>query len=437
MEKKGWSGFTRSYLALHPYVRRPGPESDYHVLTPMEYHVSTSELVQKLEKGHHGVRLDQEGWDRLVTWIDLNVPDHGTWSEHRKIPGNFHQLRLEMRTKYANRPEDLEVIPEQPPYSPPATAGEAENGTSPESCSGPATADLSVPPELPAPPAATGRKMTLEAGDGTMDFVLIPAGEFMMGMEGGVADMRPLTPVSIPSPFWMSVTEVTNEHYAAFDPDHDSGVIDQHHKDHTLPGYPANEPEQPVIRVSWREAMAFCRWLSESSGKPCRLPDEAEWEWACRAGTQTPLYYGGPDDDFSGTANMADVSMSLLAVTGVNPQPIKNPNEYQNFLPQDARFDDGQKIVAPVASYTPNPWGLHDMHGNVAEWTLSRYQPYPWDGSDGRNDPAADGLRVARGGSWRDRPCRCQSAYRFAYQPWQKVFNTGFRVIIPADSKKK
>ncbi len=73
--------FTPSYLALHPFVRRPGPESDYHLQKPLECHAGTSELVQMLEKGHYNVKLDAEAWDRLITWIDLNVPDHGTWRE--------------------------------------------------------------------------------------------------------------------------------------------------------------------------------------------------------------------------------------------------------------------------------------------------------------------------------------------------------------------
>ena len=101
--------FTPSYVALHPFVRRPGPESDYHVQKPMEWHAGTSELVQILEKGHHNVKLDPEAWDRLITWIDLNVPDNGTWHEHASMTPVM-QRRLEMRTLYANRPEDPEAI---------------------------------------------------------------------------------------------------------------------------------------------------------------------------------------------------------------------------------------------------------------------------------------------------------------------------------------
>ena len=111
-----------SYLELIRYVRRPGPESDFHVLSPMEYHVSTSELFQMLRKGHHGVQLDQEAWDRLVTWVDLNVPCHGTWGEHLGKPvGDQSSLRSEYRTRYAGITED----PESYPASSPAPASVA------------------------------------------------------------------------------------------------------------------------------------------------------------------------------------------------------------------------------------------------------------------------------------------------------------------------
>jgi len=111
--------FTRSYMALHPYVRRPGPESDYHLLAPCEYRANTSELVQMLRKGHHGVRLDAEAWDRLITWIDLNVPDHGTWAEQRggQPVGASHEARLRMRRLYANIADDPEAG-DQPPVPP-------------------------------------------------------------------------------------------------------------------------------------------------------------------------------------------------------------------------------------------------------------------------------------------------------------------------------
>jgi hypothetical protein len=106
-DRPDYSGaFTPSYEVLHRYVRRPGPESDYHLQVPAEFHADTSELVQVLRKGHHGVRLDAEDWDRLVTWIDLNVPCHGSWCEHRPVPNNGDQRRRALRALYAGVGED-------------------------------------------------------------------------------------------------------------------------------------------------------------------------------------------------------------------------------------------------------------------------------------------------------------------------------------------
>jgi formylglycine-generating enzyme required for sulfatase activity len=435
-ERNGWNNFTRSYLALHPYVRRPGPESDYHLQKPAEFHASTSELVQMLEKGHHGVRLDADAWDRIYTWIDLNVPDHGTWGEHHEIPGNFHQRRIEMRTRYANRPEDPESIPDLPkdlgapvvPEDKPAPPAERV------ACDGwPFDAEHAAGLQANAGQPA---RRTLDLGNGvTMDLALIPAGEYLMGSAEGPEDERPMSKVNIAAPFWMGVVEVTNAQYQQFDPRHDSGFIDQHNKDHTTPGYSVQAPNNPVIRVTWEEAMAFCRWLSEKAGQPCSLPNEAQWEWACRAGSDQPFWYGGLDTDFSACANLADESIRQLAVAGINPQPIPNPSRFEDFLPKEDRFNDGCRIVTETGKYQPNPWGLCDMHGNVAEWTLSTYRPYPFVAADGRDDATAPGKKVVRGGSWFDRPKRARASYRLAYDPWQPVYNVGFRVVIPAQDR--
>ena len=99
------------------------------------------------------------------------------------------------------------------------------------------------------------------------------------------------------------------------------------------------------------------------------------------------------------------------------------------FLPRIVGADDGQMISAAVGRYKPNAWGLYDMHGNVAEWTLSDWKPYPYVANHGRNDADAIRRKVVRGGSWRDRPHRARSAFRLAYEPYQRVFNVGFRVV--------
>jgi formylglycine-generating enzyme required for sulfatase activity len=183
------------------------------------------------------------------------------------------------------------------------------------------------------------------------------------------------------------------------------------------------------VRVSWQEAVAFCRWLSLKLGEDVLLPSEAQWEYACRAGTATPLSYGGLESDFSTFANVGDVNLRRLAEEGWRP---KSPD----LIPREARFNDGALVTAEVGSYRPNPWGLQDMHGNAAEWTRTSYRPYPYRTDDGREDLSLEEKKVVRGGSWRDRPKLCRSASRLAYPSWEKVYNVGFRVIIaPGGSK--
>jgi len=455
-DKNGERNFTQPYLALHPYVRRPGPESDYHMQVPMEYHADTSELIQLLKKGHFNVKLDNEAWDRLVTWIDLNVPDHGTWHEHRAIASNFHERRLEMRTKYANNPVDPEAIPEiktenfgdrQPISKQPEIGVSPRNSPKVECAGWPFDAaeakKRQAAPGLPA-------TLKLELGSGTaMEFVLIPAGEFVMGDLEGEVDEYPLACVKIDTPFYMAKTEVTNAQYNAFDPLHDSGYISVFNKDQSNRGEIANRTTQPVIRVSWNQAMAFCRWLSGKTGRKCTLPTEAQWEYACRAGTATPLNYGACNTDFAKLANLADARLLQLC-RGDSPK----------WIPSVPTVNDGAIVTDNVNKYQPNAWGLYDMHGNVAEWTLTEYRLYPYREDDGRNaapdfgdrqpiskqpeigvsprnpdgrdSAVSEGRKTVRGGSFYDRPERARSAFRLSYPAWQRVFNVGFRVTFEA-----
>jgi formylglycine-generating enzyme required for sulfatase activity len=228
----------------------------------------------------------------------------------------------------------------------------------------------------------------------------------------------------------MGTTEVSLRQFRRFAPDHLNGVYDMHYKDQCHRGYYMNHMDLPVIRVSWQQAMAFCAWLSEKTGHNVRLPTEAQWEWACRAGADTPLSYGGLDTPFSKHANMADITVQLMAVHGVNPQPMRNPNPDWDYELKDPRSDDDNLFLSRVGAFQANPWALHDMHGNVWEWTRSDYRTYPYSDSDGRNgeDPAV--RKALRGGSWKDRPHRCTSSYRLGFPTWQRVFNVGFRVIV-------
>ncbi len=418
--RDGWRGFTPSYIALHPFVRRPGPESDYHLQRPMEYHASTSELVQMLEKGHHHVELDEEAWNRLITWIDLNVPDHGTWSEHRQIAGDFHQRRLEMRTRYANRPEDPEeILPQETtpvefvrPAPPPERKAQEVACRDWPFDSGEARKRQQT--------AGMEPELSVEITPGVeLDMVLVPAGEFVMGQADGPPDEYPPSVVKIEKPFYMGRFEVTNEQFAAFDPAHDSAYISVFNKDIASRGEPANRPDQPVIRINWQQANAFCAWLSHKTGKRFNLPTEAQWEYACRAGAATPMHWGACDADFGRLANLAD--SNLVALCRRNSP---------KWIPSIAQVNDGATVTQSVGKYEPNAWGLHDMHGNVSEWTRTACRPYPYDARDGRESPDASGTKAVRGGSFYDRPHRAAASFRRHYQPWQRVFHVGIRVVM-------
>ena len=176
--------------------------------------------------------------------------------------------------------------------------------------------------------------------------------------------------------------------------------------------------------------MAFCDRVSSQLGEEVGLPTEAQWEYACRAGSAKAFYYGGLDDDFSPLANMADATLKKWAY-------FNETRRSADQVPRDERFNDGALVTVDVGSYLPNAWGLHDMHGNVWQWTRSSYRPYPYRADDGRNGPEDQSRKVVRGGSWYDRPERCRSAFRLSYPAWRRVYNVGFRVVcnVKSDSQ--
>ncbi|MBE3098776.1 MAG: SUMF1/EgtB/PvdO family nonheme iron enzyme [Planctomycetes bacterium] len=429
--------FSYSYAELHRYVRRPGIESDIRMLTPMEYHADTTELVQMLKKGHYGVQLDPESWDRLITWIDFNTVYHGTWTDAGYDPGVQRERRLTLQKLYGNRDDDPEAEAGRPPAVIQAASCPVPART-PEAAKAPPPF-LSVPgwpfdaAEAQRRQAAAGpmARRSIDLGGGAvLDLVLVPAGEFVLGDPEGSPDERPLTRARIDRPFWMGRCEVSNAQFARFDPSHDSRVESKNAYQFGIHGYPVNRPEQPVVRVSWQQATAFCRWLSATTGETFSLPTEAQWEYACRAGSATAFSYGTLETDFSKSANLGDAKLRELASNPYTVDtPYPNATKYDDWVPKDARFSDGSLLSAAVGRYAANAWGLHDMHGNVAEWTRSAFRPYPYREDDGRNSPADAGDKVVRGGSWRDRPMRCGSAFRLAYRPYQAVFNVGFRIV--------
>jgi len=389
-----------AYMFLRRMVRTPTMESDIHVCEPYEYHADTTELVRMLRTGHYGVELDAEAWDRVITWIDLNTPRHGTWTENvgRARMADTVQRRRDLMQRYAG----IDGMDEDP--------DELIQQVSVESIEVPAATETAAAGKSPevkiikiSSKDATRAVRSIDPGDGSpLDLVRIPAGEFLSGTSR----------VKIAKPFWMAKDEISNRQYALFDPQHDSRLepTDFLHFDPIKRGTPLNGPDQPVAKVSWQRAVEYCGWLSKATGLEVDLPTEEEWEWACRAGSEDPFWYGGWDCEFAPYANLADLQFNSAS----------HSKTFQ-WRPAVLDQDDGYRVSAPVGSYRPNPWGLCDMHGNVAEWTASVYR-------DGPNSAATK--RVVRGGSWSDRPKWAAAEVRWGYREFQKVYNVGFRIVV-------
>ncbi|MEO0971376.1 MAG: formylglycine-generating enzyme family protein, partial [Cyanobacteria bacterium J06639_18] len=181
---------------------------------------------------------------------------------------------------------------------------------------------------------------------------------------------------------------------------------------------------RPVEKVSWHNAMAFCQKLSQLTGRDYRLPSEAEWEYACRAKTTTPFYFG------------PTITTDLANYKGTDRAwgETTYPGNYEQGPTGDFREE-----TTDISLFPPNIFGLYDMHGNVWEWCQDvwhgNYENAPTDGSawiEGGNQD----LRVIRGGSWLNRPRNCRSASRVDINPDNRDSDIGFRVVcrVPSDS---
>ena len=259
----------------------------------------------------------------------------------------------------------------------------------------------------PASPGTTFRDRLKDGGEGPL-MVVIPAGRFLMGSPPDEAKRRnnedPQHEVRIATPFAMGVHAVTFDDYERFTRATDARLPDDHRW---------GRGQRPVINVSGRDAQAYCTWLAAQSGHNYRLPSEAEWEYACRAGTTTPFHIG------------EQLTPEQANFNGNTTYNGSAEGEYR------AR-------TLPVGSFPPNAFGLHDMHGNVLEWCQDRwhdnYQGAPDDGAIWNAGDAAS--RVLRGGSWDNAPQLCRAASRVRGAPASHVrgapafryLNVGFRV---------
>lgn len=488
--------FSTSYMNLQAFVRRPGIESDYFLLNPMEFSANTTELCQILANGHYELQMDADAWDRIITWIDMNAPYHGGWTEFagKENVSKWNKLRKELLELYADFDDESEEARGEP-YDPEKSGGKLELEWI----------------RVPANPDATDweRQILREVAAGERAF---PDGKELLArfegrggkLDAKAAQGKPLEPgweipnrtnwdrkarktvvwnMSEPrlvpndpnkktlgpndanvdvliesdvmrvkfSPFvemilkrippksegdsslWVGEFEVTNAQFEVYDPEHDSRVESRQGLSHGFRGFFVNAPEQPVCRVSWDEAVAFCRWLSEKTNATFRLPSEEEWEYACRAGTTTPFNFGDWGADFSKHANLADQMLIEFIADNYfrTRRPLPNVTYYDDWVPKDRRFCDNGFLSEKPGLYLPNAWGLFDMHGNVSEWTSTSVRPrYGVEVMDSQGE-----RRVAKGGSWRDRPYRAAVSARTTYYPWQRVFDVGFRVVCEESSE--
>ncbi|MGO9272860.1 MAG: formylglycine-generating enzyme family protein [Terriglobia bacterium] len=272
-----------------------------------------------------------------------------------------------------------------------------------------------------------------------MKLVRIEPGKFMMGSpdsdKDAEAEEKPPHRVRITRAFCLGVHMVTRGQFRRFvdetgyqtDAEKDGkggyGWNETANKFEQAPRYTWREAgfEQndlhPVVNVSWNDAVAFAEWLGKKEGKTYRLPTEAEWEYACRAGTTTRYFCGDDAEGLAEVGNIADATARE-----------KYP-DWKNTIA--AR--DGFVYTSPVGRYRPNAWGLHDMHGNVWEWCWDWYGKDFYKGSrvDDPAGPLEAADRVIRGGGWRLNPRYCRSASRNGFAPDGRVSDLGFRLARP------
>jgi formylglycine-generating enzyme required for sulfatase activity len=284
--------------------------------------------------------------------------------------------------------------------------------------------------------------------------VMIPAGSFTMGSPETEAERKkfegPRENVRVAG-FAIGETEVTRAQYAAFvrdthrpDPpqgcynfgfnevfdssDVNAEVMDKRTswRKHSF----AQTDQHPVTCVSWQDATDYAAWLSRETGQRYRLPSEAEWEYAARAGTTTPYVWGTDETAACAYANVADTTLrrTNAFVRGQVEEALRTGLTAVRFV----ECDDGTTYTAPVRQRKPNAFGLYDVIGNVWEYVADCWQePLPEDGRAHETPPCE--FRRVRGGSWDDSPTELRSARRSRVRPDVPRNDAGFRVARDAD----
>lgn len=293
-------------------------------------------------------------------------------------------------------------------------------------------------------PAESRDLVTVDLGNGVkMELVRIPAGKFLMGSpkdDKDRSDDETQHSVKISNDFYLAAYPLTVGQFRRF-------VERAHYKTEAETdgegGWGFNKEEQefegrnpnyswrhvgwqqsdqhPVVNVTWNDARRFCDWLSRQEGKTYRLPTEAEWEYACRAGTTTRYYHG-------------DDARNLKVLAPIVKSRLDKEKSKDAFSPVG---DDGRLFTAPGGALPPNAWGLYDMQGNVWQWCADWYGPYPEQDVEDPHGPDKGTNRVLRGASCCYHPRVCRSAQRDRSLPDNRDFLYGIRVCLSSFSKTR
>ena len=301
---------------------------------------------------------------------------------------------------------------------------------------------ITSPATSAEPTSAPTKQITNSIG---MKLTLVPSGEFMMGSKESaeetatffnttynenlkaddLKDEHPQHRVRITKPFYLGTHHVTRGQFRKFiahgyetdaekeEPNiarklgFEKNGLDSSEKNTWLNVGFEQTDEHPVVCVSWNDATAFCKWLSRKEGKTYRLPTEAEWEYASRAGTTTRFYSGDDPETLAKVGNVAVHKYTLIA---------------------GARY----VLTLPVGSFKPNAFGLYDMHGNAWQWCSDWYDDkyYAVSPVDNPTGPKLGAFRVLRGGSWSSKPHCARSVSRYFFWPSSHSNAKGFRVAM-------
>ena len=276
-----------------------------------------------------------------------------------------------------------------------------------------------IPSTLPAtaPGTQPAKELILDlGGQVTMKLALIPPGKFLMGSprnEEGRQDNESLpVEVTISKPFYVGVYAVTVDQYAQFVKEGGQKLKSPVFK---------QTGDHPAVNMGWSEAQAFCKWLSQKTGKTVVLPTEAQREYACRAGTTTRFNFGDRNEDLCKHENYCDKS---------NTSQMSRPGI------RDMAHSDGFNNTAPVGSFKPNGWGLYDMQGNVWEWCSDYFASgYASPTRTDPTGPASGTTHALRGGCWVASADQCRAASRQGSKTDQGYVGIGLRVVVLAEGQ--